>query len=537
MGISARRNVICAAIVVLFFCAAAILVHAAHLTLTNTSINHIGTGPSIPRPSPTPRPRPTPWPRALPPIIVTNTNDSGPGSLRQALLTANNTPGIDTITVTFAGAFAGGTIALTMPFAPITRDGITIIGLTSNNQPNITIDASQTSNPGPILFISASSFSMSGLRFLSIPVNFNGMQIGGYSNPFTSPPQISDVNISGNVFSNGTGENTFAIYVPVNQSNETISNVTIANNTFDHLFEAINLQAGAEGASNSVIEDVVISGNVFSQMTVPPTSAVEVDATNGTNNLVQRVHIVENTFTDNFQGVILDINGATSGSSIQNTEIARNVFSGSLQALGVVAGVESGTTNNTITNTQIVDNLIELTDYNGQGAATIQIIDNQAGTNNHVTGVSFVNNTINNGNAADPPGWGVWVTSSGGVTGLSIFNTIFWGVPNANVPLNGVTSDQVSYSIVNQSGFTGNHNINADPLFVNPATNDFHLQSGSPAFHAGTSNGAPAIDLDCQPRGSPPSIGAYEFDGPNICNLARPPLPRPTPPPRPSAQR
>jgi hypothetical protein len=29
---------------------------------------------------------------------------------------------------------------------------------------------------------------------------------------------------------------------------------------------------------------------------------------------------------------------------------------------------------------------------------------------------------------------------------------------------------------------------------------------------------APAIDLDCQFRVSPPSIGAYEGDGPNVCN-------------------
>jgi hypothetical protein len=49
-------------------------------------------------------------------------------------------------------------------------------------------------------------------------------------------------------------------------------------------------------------------------------------------------------------------------------------------------------------------------------------------------------------------------------------------------------SSQVQYSITDQSGYFGvNHNINADPLFVNPEATDFHLQAGSPALHAGTS--------------------------------------------------
>src|SRR5262249_1160111 len=44
---------------------------------------------SVQRPQPTPRPRPTPHIRPLT-IVVTNTNDSGPGSLRQALADAGN---------------------------------------------------------------------------------------------------------------------------------------------------------------------------------------------------------------------------------------------------------------------------------------------------------------------------------------------------------------------------------------------------------------------------------------------------------------
>src|SRR5208282_5023409 len=84
--------------------------------------------------------------------------------------------------------------------------------------------------------------------------------------------------------------------------------------------------------------------------------------------------------------------------------------------------------------------------------------------------------------------------------------------------MSGVTPAQVQSSITTQAGFAGvDGNINANPLFVNPSGGNFELQSGSPALHAGSSAGAPAIDIDCQPRGSPPSIGAYEFEGPDIC--------------------
>ena len=50
-------------------------------------------------------------------------------------------------------------------------------------------------------------------------------------------------------------------------------------------------------------------------------------------------------------------------------------------------------------------------------------------------------------------------------------------------------------------------------LFVNPAGDDYHLQTGSPAINAGTSSFAPPVDLDGLPRpaGGAFDIGAFEF--------------------------
>ncbi len=53
-----------------------------------------------------------------------------------------------------------------------------------------------------------------------------------------------------------------------------------------------------------------------------------------------------------------------------------------------------------------------------------------------------------------------------------------------------------------------------DPLFVSGWLEaDLHLMPGSPAIDAGIAEGAPAFDLDGNPRGGRPDIGAYEWNG------------------------
>jgi hypothetical protein len=60
-----------------------------------------------------------------------------------------------------------------------------------------------------------------------------------------------------------------------------------------------------------------------------------------------------------------------------------------------------------------------------------------------------------------------------------------------------------------QNGLVGTKTILANPLFVNLAAADYHLQAGSPAINAGTTTRAPATDIDGKAR-SQPDVGAYE---------------------------
>jgi len=60
------------------------------------------------------------------------------------------------------------------------------------------------------------------------------------------------------------------------------------------------------------------------------------------------------------------------------------------------------------------------------------------------------------------------------------------------------------------SGYTAT--FYQEPLFVDAANGNLHLQDGSPCINTGTPDGAPARDIEGTPRPQGPGfdIGAYE---------------------------
>ena len=80
-------------------------------------------------------------------FTVTNTSDAGAGSLRQAILDSNATPGADTINFNIPGAGVH-TIVLTT-WLPNTTDPVTVDGYTQpGSSPNTRVRPTFSSRPG-----------------------------------------------------------------------------------------------------------------------------------------------------------------------------------------------------------------------------------------------------------------------------------------------------------------------------------------------------------------------------------------------------
>ncbi len=120
---------------------------------------------------------------------------------------------------------------------------------------------------------------------------------------------------------------------------------------------------------------------------------------------------------------------------------------------------------------------------------------------------TITNNTIY-GNAAS---WGGGIYTS--VPSVAITNCIIWGNSGYNL-----ANCSANYSYIGGGA----------PMFVDPDNGDFHLQPGSPCIDSGTSDGAPTVDKDGNPRYDDPAttpntgggtypyydMGAYEYQGP-----------------------
>jgi hypothetical protein len=419
-------------------------------------------------------------------ITVTNTNDSGPGSLRQALADAN-----DGDTIGFA---VTGTISLTGGELVIDK--------------NIII-----SGPGPGLLAVARSQQAADFRIFNIPpshtAEIDGLTItggslvgngGGISSGATLT--ISNCAISGNsITANGVGYSGAGIY---NVGNMTIVNSIVNNN--QALIVGVFPPNGG-GISND-------GGTLTIQNTTISENSVAASGWGGGVSNTGSLTAISSTIRGNTASAGGGIAGG--GATIINCTINGNsaVFEGG----GIFGG-------GTISNSTISGNRTLVGHSRGGGFSG-------GGT---ITNSTFSDNvSVNGGN--------ICATVS-----VQLSNTILkTGFSGANIFVLGgtVTSDGYNISDDNGAGLlTGpGDQINTDPLLGPLQDNGgptltHALSPGSPAINAGDPNFTPPPVND--QRGAPFArvfhgridIGSFEVQPPPR-SIPTPRL-RPTPLPRP----
>jgi parallel beta-helix repeat protein len=140
-----------------------------------------------------------------------------------------------------------------------------------------------------------------------------------------------------------------------------------------------------------------------------------------------------------------------------------------------------------LTNCIIVDNEVTV-GYPGYGEGGAVYIES-------CPSVTFINCTISNNTATSSRG-GIYSAAST----VTMTNSIVWGNIGSSAPLSsGLT---VTYSDI-EGGYTGTGNLNVDPLFVNAAGGDYHLQEISDCVDAGLNSAVPVgitTDIDGDDR-------------------------------------
>jgi hypothetical protein len=279
---------------------------------------------------------------------------------------------------------------------------------------------------------------------------------------------------------------TRAIEISGSSASTRLSGFTIEN----AYFKETSIGSNANGGAILLSGDATITQNVITNNTVEgypgvPPGASGGQAYGGAIYISSGIpHITNNIFS---------FNVARGGPGATTTDAGLNPGNG--------GGGTGGAVNN-FGGAFIVNNTFVGNSAAGGAGGTSAFVDHATfGGNANSGAVSanaasiinniFVNNSSVGGAKGNGSGSGNGTAANGAFTGNSVIddNLLF-----ANSPNDSVSADPVL----------------ADPLFVNSASHDYHLQSSSPAKGAGSHAAAPETDFDGTPRPDPPSIGAYE---------------------------
>ncbi|MCK9462990.1 MAG: right-handed parallel beta-helix repeat-containing protein, partial [Proteobacteria bacterium] len=322
--------------------------------------------------------------------------------------------------------------------------------------------------------------------------NYSESDGGGMYNAGAAAPVIVGCTFTGN-----TAESNGAAIANTGTSAPTIEDCLFEDNE-----AASGMGTGNGGAiSGSTSAVVAISRCTFrNNLAVEHGGAIYFNAATGS------VSVVDSTFEGNalqFGG------GANDGGAVyvsgSTATIERCVLSGSgAPNGGRGGGLYAANSITTVVNTAFLQNTV------GSGTG-----GNYGGAIYATGGTMTITNCTLYGNAATTSaenlGGGIYLSSSANVDSQ---NTIIWGnTPQGIYVVAGGSCSNVYSDLQDGAGNPDYNNISEDPVFVGGSPYDLHLQGTSPCIDEGTAAGAPAVDLDGDPRptGDGYDMGAYEF--------------------------
>lgn len=363
-----------------------------------------------------------------PAFVVTNTNDSGAGSLRQAITDANADAILNGITFNIAGAGVK-TIAPTSPLPAITQpviiDGLTQPGATCS-LPLIELNGAGAGAGADGLNISAGNCTVQGLivnRFNGdgIEFNTNGANTVKCSRIGTNQAGLGGLaNGANGIFLNNTSDNLIG-------GTAGDGNLISANTTNGILID------GATGASNNVIQGNLIGVNSAGNVTAGMSNlqdGIHIQGANATNNTIGGTvsgarNVISNNGDDgiettgsaNATTIKGNFIGVTAGGNTDAGNTDRGIIANGTTTIGGATATERNIISANVIGIQTVGTAATTTiqgNYVGLGADGATSLGNDLGV--------FLNNTNNSFIGGTAPGAGNVISANTG-DGISLDGT------------------------------------------------------------------------------------------------------------------
>ncbi len=348
---------------------------------------------------------------------VTNTDDTGAGSLRQAIIDANTTPGIDQIV--FESNLSGST--LTLESGLEISDDLNLGGLGSDL---LTIENAVSSGPMINITVSGGGVSISGLSLVTTVNSPPG-------EPLVNITEVVEIDIDDVGFRNTAGITNLSAFETGSNVNITISNSLINGFTSSSY-------VGSDGSLSlydSEISDTSASG-YGGALSVSGSATVHLERVIARNNVVSggpggliyidggTLTVASSEFYDNQAGWF---GGAISASGI--ISITDSVFENNTAApLGYGGAVSRGAFSSGDDHSLTIDSSYFVSNTADTGGA----ID-YSGANVQITNSVFEGNTATDSNSLYDGGAIQFVDSEG--RSLDIINSTFSG--NSSLSSNG----------------------------------------------------------------------------------------------------